>query len=223
MRKAGHVITCGKPCEMAARNLKEHAGLKEHTTLRAGAARHGGVAIAARLPQTLVTRDLICQETAELVATGRWTEAFAPVRVPGRRGTGIYLASMWGHPGARQDPESMRSNEALITMALEAAARVGDAPYIIGMDANVQVQESLVLTQALATGIWCDALEVAPLRLEDATSPTHCNAKGWDRRSWQQGASRIDMVLINSAARHLVSGAWLQRESEIPAHLGDHG
>jgi hypothetical protein len=59
MGKAGHAITFGKPCEAAARNIKEHAGLKEHTTVRAGAARHGGVAIAARLPQTLVTRDLI--------------------------------------------------------------------------------------------------------------------------------------------------------------------
>ena len=90
----------------------------------------------------------------------------------------------------------MRRNEALIAMALEAAARVGDAPYIIGMGAYVQIRESSVLAQALATGIWCDALEVAPLHLEDADSPTYCNARGWGRRSWQQGASRIDMVLI---------------------------
>ena len=182
--KAGHIVAFGRPCEAATRTIKEHSGLKKHTTKRTTTARHGGVAIIARSPQTLVTKGLVCQETAELAATGRWTEAFAPVKVPDRRGTGIYLASLWGHAGARHEPEAMRLNENLIAKALTVAARLGDVPYILGMDANVQLEESMVLAQAMATGIWCEALEVAAGSQLDTTVPTYCNTRGWDRKSW---------------------------------------
>ena len=183
--KAGHIVAFGRPCEVAARTMKKHSGLKEHTTKRTATARHGGVAIIARSPQTLVTKGLLCLETAELAATSRWTEAFAPVKVADRRGTGVYLASLGGHAGARHDPEAMRLNENLIAKTPTAAARVGDVPYVLGMDANVLLEESVVLTQAMSTGIGCDALEIAAESRLDATAPTCCNARGWDRGSWR--------------------------------------
>ena len=117
---------------------------------------------------------------AQLVKTTRWHERFLPVRsaaagAKGRRGgrkaatnsdaqTGLYIASLYAKANA--------DNSDLVRKAAAAAARVGDAPYFLCMDANINTNDSPPLLDALQNG-WANVADGCP----DARAPTYATNK----------------------------------------------
>ena len=88
----------------------------------------------------------------------------------GRAYSGIYVASVYAK--ARTD------NTRLFRQVWEAAVRVGNAPYFICMDANIDLNHSAFLVQMTRSG-WSNVAEGVP----DEHGPTYCTHKDWDRRT----------------------------------------
>eukprot|EP00969_Alexandrium_andersonii_P240041 10596658-Alexandrium_andersonii.AAC.1 len=94
-------------------------------------------------------------------------------------------------------------SEGLFRSAFEAASRVGQVPYIMCGDVNVDYQQSPVLGAALQTGEWVSAASV--FQGEQRCAPTSCADSQWDGDMPQLGATIIDRVFLNRAALHLAS------------------
>ena len=119
----------------------------------------------------------------------------------------LYVASLYGRPNA--------DSTDLFREAATAAARVGQAPYFICMDANIDIDKHPYLLQMLQKG-WSNVADGFP----DFTAPTFATNKDWDRVSRCSGATRIDYVLANPAARSLVTDFALMRDLGTKQHLG---
>ena len=103
------------------------------------------------------------------------------------------MASFWGLPGARGSKDLYHRNEQRWKKVLAAGATVGDVPYFICADGNVQPQESVILRQALGTKHWCDVADYlsAERHASDKPLPTFGPAD-WDCKAESVGTSRID-------------------------------
>lgn len=86
---------------------------------------------------------------------------------------------------------------------------------------NIDVLKSEVIQSVLATGQWFLAADLAGLTL-DKSCPTYAKVPIWDRTQWNAAmdASRIDYVLINSAAKSLLRSFEYVRHSNYSQDLG---
>ena len=117
------------------------------------------------------------------------------------------MASLYGHAGG--------DSTALFKQAAQAAARVGNAPYFLCMDANADIRGSPFLLQMTQEG-WHNVAQGSP----DEHAPTYATQKDWDRITPVNGATRIDYVFANTAGRHLVQSFRLLRDLPAKQHLG---
>ena len=112
---------------------------------RTSAAKQGGAAVLGS--QALVDTTVGDPLVASLHKSTRWAEAFCPL-APHRRGRrgppGIYVASFYGIAGG--------DSTELFKQVAAAAARVGQAPYFICMDANIDLRDNAFLLQMLRDG-----------------------------------------------------------------------
>ena len=155
----GFAAQLGKPTRSLEIEKPEHHGLRRHAK-KTDAARAGGVAILARAPQPLLPTVKRTRHMDDLIQPGRWVEAF----IPSSRGDtkrGLLLASVYGFSGANEDAELRKDTEDLWASAMEVAASAGQQPYIIAMDLNMDIVNSRVLTAALATEGWWEAMQGA--------------------------------------------------------------
>ena len=130
---------------------KARGGGTDHTVPAASAVQ-GGVGILAQGALVDTTRD--DPQVARLCKTTRWHECWCPApanHARGRRGSstrwapaGFYCASLYAHANA--------DSSELFRSAATAAARVGNAPYFLCMDANVDIRGHPVLVHLLQHG-----------------------------------------------------------------------
>eukprot|EP00662_Eupelagonemidae_sp_cell21_P006360 gene6360-47037_t len=129
-----------------------------------------------------------------LWATGRWTHAVLPY---GDGKQTLHIMSVYGISGAHRADERRKKgpeyeqNEQLLADVLLAAAELGNVPILVVGDINVEVQESAVLREALATGRWEDT--AAAWAELNGVEPEHTCESG-------TGRSRIDVMLANAIA-----------------------
>ena len=103
----------------------------------------------------------------------------------------------------------------LFDQADRAAARCGNAPYFLCMDANVDITEHPRLLQMLQTG-WSNVAEGTP----DHNQPTYGGTTDWDRVTKVSGATRIDYILANAAGRTMVTDFCYLRNLPAKSHVG---
>ena len=88
-------------------------------------ARSGGLATISKKP--LPIHEI--QSSEYPFTTGRCTQTWVPSGC-GRRG--FHIFNIYGHVGAgSRNPEALRLNEQLLTSVFEAAAKLGDVPWIL--------------------------------------------------------------------------------------------
>ena len=85
----------------------------------------GGLVIAAK---TQVQKALQNDDWWELWSTGMWIEVAIPVLETGEM---IYVAGVWGIPGARSHELQKRENERFLALVLNRAISLGNVPYYI--------------------------------------------------------------------------------------------
>ena len=122
--------------------------------------RQRGVSIMSTLPTQLhLAHDVRFECDQNLWERQR----FALARVPLAKIKSVMVANFYGiaHAGnARRDEQSFQCNELMLQQVFECAARFGGVPFMLGLDANVQISNSPAILLALATARWHDAGEV---------------------------------------------------------------
>ena len=103
-------------------------------------AKQGGVALMSQ--HAAVDTGQRDPTVAALYRSSRWAEMFVPIPRPQRRGVpnGFFVASMYA--------QANTDNTQLFGQVWEAAARAGNAPYFICMDANIDIRDNGILTLA---------------------------------------------------------------------------
>ena len=86
-----------------------------------------------------------CLDADYLLATGRWQE----IRIPMNDGADMFVATLYGYPGTGQDAQVHNDNENLIAHAVLRQKTMGDVPYFLTGDFNVNSMNSNVLTTSI--------------------------------------------------------------------------
>ena len=215
-RSAGRHLLHGAPVPVqSSQELQEGGQRYIKPTIWNG--RHGGVSIMSRLP----TQSTLAHDTSYDADRNLWErQRFALARVPLATNRSIMVASFYGLAGGgsphRRD-QHFECNERMLQQVFEVASRYGDVPFIIGMDANIQVDKSPTLVTALSTSRWHDAGEV--FGHAGGLAPTYCQDPQWDKHAAIPGATRIDYILVNSTALSALRDFRLVRDAGLPGHL----
>ena len=215
-RAAGRHLVHGEP--VPQQNSRQDGQAKrrqvKHTIWNG---RQGGVSIMSLLlTQTHLVHDTLYDSDRNLWERQR----FAVARVPLAKNKSILVASFYGMAGggdARRDDQNFECNERMLQQVFECAARFGDVPFIVGMDANIQVCNSPAILAALATTRWHDVGAI--FADSGGMAPTYSQDPDWDRHSVTKGATRIDYMLVNSAALTALRGFRIIRDAGLPGHL----
>lgn len=151
----------------------------------------GGVAlvVSERKPVKLPKMDM---NMIILSDEARWHEAAVAVDDGSRH---ISNASFYGTSGASSDAEKFRRNEELLTRALTKMLEVGQVPYFLAADLNVQVEQSPTLQRLTNKGLVIDV----PAAYGFAEQHNFCQS-GPLQGVEGPGRTRIDCVLANRAA-----------------------
>ena len=101
----------------------------------------------------------------------------------------LNVVNVYGYSGARTDASVRETNEQLIQAAV--ASTEWDEPGAILADLNMEPRQSPTICALLARG-WVDVAEWEARRVGGQPQPTF------------QGNTRIDAILLNPQAAHLV-------------------
>ena len=130
----------------------------------------------------------------ELRQSGRWLEMQIPI---GNGAHHLTIAVYYGIAGASARGAAYELNERLLACATARALAAGDAPYILLMDGNIQIEDSTILTAVLRGS---DLIDVAA-ETTWSQNTTMTYQKGGIETPFpeESGTSAIDHVLANEA------------------------
>ena len=163
----GANVAFGEEPPKLTKQVPQARGMEAHR-VTTDTVKQRGVAILSSLHMPPRTEAAPGELERKLRATSRWAEVFYPFSL-GNTMAGLHVASVYA--------EAQADNETLFMDALTAAARLGNAPYAICMDANVDITASNVLSLAIESGRWHNAAEGA--ESEDARSCQLCAPLCW--------------------------------------------
>ena len=177
---AGYKLIFGEPCAMgkdAAKNIGRRVALVIH-------------------------KDTPCEDATKegdmytdfLKASGRWVERLVPLD----GGKQMMIASLYGYSGASAMADEYMTNEKLLAAAIMRMRSMGNIPYFIATDMNVDPAVSKIVQMAIEANLAYDIVDDA---FGGAPSPTY--AKGGITTDMSgPGTTRIDTVLGNDSAAH---------------------
>ena len=130
----------------------------------------------------------------ELRQSGRWLELQIPI---GNGSHHVTIAVFYGIAGASAKGAAYELNERLLASATARALAAGDAPYILLMDGNIQVDDSATLSSVVKGSNLIDV--AAELSFVQSTTMTLQAGGIKTRYPDETGTSAIDHVLANEA------------------------
>ena len=114
----------------------------------------------------------------------------------------ISLWPLHGVAGASGNQADYEENERIITAALLRMAQMGDVPYFIATDANIDPAKSEAIQKAREAMIACDVVSDA---YGGSPPPTFCRPGVFDGIKGS-GITRNDAFIVNPAAAHANGG-----------------
>ena len=174
--------------------------------------RQGGVGIIAKEPVILIAQTP-AQIDMPLWQTARWTHAAVPIN---GGSTALHTITFYGVPGASSDTLKWTENERMLREVFGHAASLNGAPTVIYMDANIDPEQSDVLTLIAESTSWHDI--AAELAGEDGPAPTY-RKEGPYPGMTGAGCTRIDMMYLNSAAWAAIDTFGMDYNTDVPSHV----
>ncbi len=187
-KRRGKAIHHGTPCKPMVRKAAKVASAAKE-------AAQGGVAAILTGPRT-ATPSPTTALTQELRATARWEEIIVPTTA-----SSIHMAAatIYGVSGAGQNPRNYKENEAILAKAVLRVIEMGDVPYVLMGDVNINPVDSEVLAGAIEAGVLVDIGLAAQQGAEP--HPTYRRSGPFEGMKEEDSmTSRIDICLANRAA-----------------------
>ena len=166
----------------------------------------GGVAFLAKSHIPFVRTPFLLDYTAE-----EKRRVMSITILPNSGQEPLRLYQVYGFARARDDPERMNLNEALLNKVLREANAAGNIPTVIMGDFNIEPDFSAELSAAIFEGYWTDAGTIKSKIDGSLPLPTF-SQKGVN--------SRVDICLLNNCAMNLFWDfiQWDHEDCTIPNH-----
>ena len=205
-----------------ARKLKFHTSFGQPTDMakEAGKRRGRRVAVLAKGDESNVINDRHLDDDARFLKdTGRWHEVLIPTA---KEGFHIRVAVVYGIAGASGNSNDYKDNERIMGAAIRRARSFKNEPYILGGDINVDPGASKVISLALRAKWMYDIAE--EWHIGTGPCQTTFRAGSVEPGMSGKGTTRIDAVLANDTAKHLISGfgyawEWAHGFDHVPLYI----
>ncbi len=187
-RKQGKELHHGLLCKAPERrSRKVAAACKE--------AARGGVAAVITSPRAAIPV-APTQLVKDLRATGRWEEVLVPAS---GATTHLGAATIYGVSGASKETRCYRENEAILSKAIRRVIEMGDVPYVLMGDINIDPSESEAVASAVEAGVLIDVGFASKLGQDpDLTYRRSGPFQGMTAQD--EATSRLDVCLANPTA-----------------------